>query len=472
MLSSAGDGRWISSAWLRKCLAEAQPTEVGAITNSEIVCAHNEADPRKVDGGGLCLVSSCGFAELKRRYGGGPELLEGGCKLCVQQLYSSRCQETEDAQARDLLQMALVAPPPAEGERGYWVPKAINKRWQAWRSDGETSATKALICEHSMLMPLEKNARLISEGAWQQLSALFPESIPYCSDDHESLVQCTICRDGEVAAEVAAKEAKEDARAAKDARNSQRTRLARLLAEDAALTPAEVHRDSDSKAYILDGSWVMQWRAYMQSAKADQPGPPQGGMVCEDHGKLLVRPELCLTQCQYAPTTAKAGNPTGAPFYKKGKTRPKTSAEIARDVQLGSRMCLVTCDEATELCNAFGGDVASLSCCSLRPEVRHRPIHRTLARPRTDHANRPRVASFFSQIVNKLLQNGELQSMNGETPVFDSSPLVRLHSPASHARARAAAMHMICLDTRCRWRADSHRHARAGLRGLFSHHCQ
>ena len=44
--SAAGEGRWVSTKWLERCLTEL-PETVGEIDNGPLLCKHGKADPAK-----------------------------------------------------------------------------------------------------------------------------------------------------------------------------------------------------------------------------------------------------------------------------------------------------------------------------------------------------------------------------------------------------------------------------------------
>jgi hypothetical protein len=98
-------------------------------------------------------------------------------------------------------------------------------------------------------------------------------------------------------------------------------------------------------------------------------GAPRGAECCTDHGKLLVRPELCVRNVmghlsRSASSEARRGERGGS-----GGALRRREAE--RDKQLGARVCMVSDVEALELANvATMTDLTDLRLpsCELRAD--------------------------------------------------------------------------------------------------------
>ena len=384
--SDGRDGRWIQSARLQDCLTHGPMGRadgaVGEIDNGAIACAHGEADPRHVGSGGMKLISTAGWQKLMGLFGGGPELRAAGCMVCADAAWQGKQRAAGHEEHKVKLASALGASSNGSAGGGggggggggdYHVPKHLAKKWSRWLSDGQSDITRELFCAHGKLLPLDANARTISAEAWGHLVALFPDSVAVpveCvgvdgggggNGGNGRLVECAAClvEHGEKEAVKAGEKA--SAKEENAARSMQKQKLGRLLQEDSMLDAATLL--SSKQLYLLDASWVAAWRLSMQSAKADKPGPLLGAERCAEHGQLLVRPELCVgaaLEAVLAPSAGGGGNGGEAP----------SGRERERDKRLGTRVCMVTEDEAVGLANgARLSKAAMLPLCRLHEGI-------------------------------------------------------------------------------------------------------
>ena len=134
----------------------------------------------------------------------------------------------------------------------------------------------------------------------------------------------------------------------------QRQGLARLLMEGG--------RFEASKVYLLDGSWITDWRQAMESDDASRPGSPRGASCCEAHGKLIVDPALVLRRVTQEPRSAGSrdqGEGTGPEYGVRGRQ------EAERDKWLAASVCMVTEEEGRVLGRAYGVEMSKLPSCEV-----------------------------------------------------------------------------------------------------------
>ena len=376
--SDGHDGRWIESRWLQACLTlgpRGTTDELGPIRNQFIECCHGgAADPKHVSTGAMKLISVAAWQKLLGLFGGGPELLATGCVECADAEWERRQLEMAKEAHKAALASALNsassssltkhASVEANGGDGgvphddyYYVPRLTGSKWVRWLSEGQRDATRELFCPHDKLLRLEAHARTIGAEAWGHLFALFPDSIPILveavgrGDGDGRLVECAACLVSECEREAAKADEKMSAKlSAKSeiaSRSAQRQRLGRLLQEDGRLDP-DVLR-STRPLYLLDGTWIAEWRHAVQSTHVSKPGAPRGAECCTDHGKLLIQPELCVRNVMGL--LPRNGSFEGRYGERGGSGGALSRREAERDKQLGARLCMVTAEEALELAN-------------------------------------------------------------------------------------------------------------------------
>ena len=394
------DGRWIESRWLQACLTlgpRGTTDEPGPIRNQFIECCHGgAADPKHVSTGAMKLISVAAWQKLLGLFQGGPELLATGCVTCADAEWEKRQQEKDREALKTALASALKsasssrpkkrAAVEANGGDGgvprddcYYVPRLFGSKWLRWLSEGQRDATRELFCPHGSLRPLETHApRTIGAEAWRHLIALFPDSIAIPveavgrGDGDGRLVECAACLVSEGEREAAKEDERTSATLSAQSENAwrdaQRHRLGRLLQEDGGLDPHVLR--SSRPFYLLDGTWIAKWRhAVQHSRTASMLGAPRGAECCTDHGRLLVRPELCVRNVmghlsRSASSEARRGERGGS-----GGALRRREAE--RDKQLGARVCMVSEVEALELANgATMTDLTDLQLpsCELRDD--------------------------------------------------------------------------------------------------------
>jgi ubiquitin carboxyl-terminal hydrolase 48 len=392
--SDGHDGRWIESRWLLACLTLGPrgPTdEVGPISNHSIECCHGgAADPKHVSTGAMKLISVAAWRKLHGLFEGGPELFAAGCDVCADAEWERRQLETakethkaaltsalNSASSSSLTKHAAVEANGGDGGMShddyYYVPRLTASRWARWLSEGQTDVTRELFCPHGELLRLEAHSRTIGAKAWGHLFALFPESTPILveavgrGDGDGRLVECAACLVSEGEREAAKADEKLSAKLEIASRSAQRQRLGRLLQEDGRLDP-DVLRSS-RPLYLLDGTWIAGWRHAMQSTHASKPGVPRGAECCMDHGKLLVRPELCVRNVMGL--LPRNGSFEGGYGERSGSGGALSRLEAERDQRLGARLCMVTADEALQLANGASlSDLTDLRLpsCELRDD--------------------------------------------------------------------------------------------------------
>ena len=362
------DGRWVDTKWLQRCLTcgPVGKEEVGAIDNTQIVCAHGEADPQQATSGGMKLISPTAWQRLHTIFGGGPELRISGCTICADAAWKAREKDVADAGHKAKLASALAASTPTAAggtaEALYYAPKQLQKRWPKWLGDGKSDATSDLFCAHGKLLPLEAHARIITKEAWSHVLALFPQSTAVPIDSigcgggsDRQLVECDACRAEQEELDAVRAGEKASAKSESDARSVQRQRLGRLMQETTLLDDETALRAGP--LYLLDAEWLAEWRLSVLSSKAERPGPLRGA-CCKDHGRLLIKPELCVSSALLERIAQGRGGV--------GADGNVSRRERERDKRLGARGVLVSADEVLELSQADSLAGCNLPRCELR----------------------------------------------------------------------------------------------------------
>ena len=373
--TSLGDGRWISEAWLEKGLG-LPPSLPGEIANQPLACPHGCADPSKV--GQMRLISSALWSTLHARFGGGPEMPDDGCEVCVTALRAQQQNEAEVATLHKNLDAALSQPSPStQGDAPphaccYHVPKQLGKRWRKLLAEGQSDVTAGLLCEHGQLRAMPET-QLVDHPTWQLVRQVFTASAPLVLGQVE---QCDQCAEAQRMLTEGTKHERAE-------RQLKRKRLERLIngtslslmdvqgawaeappsADENGGGASAMNMDADADAqprlYAIEAAWLERWRATMSTnGKAPQQRAPICPMsacqlICE-HGKLRLSPELCADWCALVEEHA--------PIDASGASAP-SAAEAAARRRLGATVALMTAGEAAELSGAHG-DVQELPACA------------------------------------------------------------------------------------------------------------
>ena len=241
------DGRWVDTKWLQRCLTCGPDgkEEVGAIDNTQIVCAHGEADPQQATSGGMKLISPTA-QRLHTIFGGGPELRISGCTICADAAWKAREKDVADAGHKAKLASALAASTPTAaggtGRPSTTRQSSCRRGGPSGWVTGSRTQRATYFCAHGKLLPLEAHARIITKEAWSHVLALFPQSTAVPIDSigcggggDRQLVECDACRAEQEELDAVRAGEKASAKSESDARSVQRQRLGRLMQETTLL---------------------------------------------------------------------------------------------------------------------------------------------------------------------------------------------------------------------------------------------
>ena len=275
-----------------------------------------------------------------------------------QETYEAAVREDEGWITAREKELELVFPclSPDEGAEKRWIDSTWLWRWLSREPTDTVGGINngAIVCAHGAAADPRRVGtgamQLIPASAWTALHAIYEGDGPELPAD-----VCQLCAQAE----------EETQRRESASRELQRQGLARLLTWN-----GQFETSSDALAmpvYLLDGSWIDDWRLAMESDAASRPGTPRGASCCEAHGKLIVDPELVLRRVTQEPRSAGSldwGEGTGPEHGLHGRQ----AAE--RDTRLAASVCIITEEERCVLAQAYGAEMSGLPSCEVNLATR------------------------------------------------------------------------------------------------------
>ncbi|ELR16489.1 ubiquitin domain containing protein [Acanthamoeba castellanii str. Neff] len=261
---------WIAVSWLRQWVIGSK--ELPPIDNTELMCAHDMLDPRKLSH--AKRITPEAWSMLQSQFKGGPVLSqECYCMPCSAALCHELAKDAEYNRMKETTLNLITAGP---APKGY----ILSTSWLNQKSEPEDlskNMNEKITCEHGNLCPAG-GRRVVPAQAWSWLRSEFPEGAEF----HSSESACKECiRDSAANKEelqnLKVVKAKEKVLfPARIGRRKDDLTVLSLREEQRRVNAIANEKDAKPgcRYYIISQEWFGRWRAWVENVPdTDEPSP-------------------------------------------------------------------------------------------------------------------------------------------------------------------------------------------------------